>query len=123
MADEQQAKEERRGDGQGGKQDRRRAGRKVRRVACEMEVAGKVHAAVIRDLTAQGVFVITRFDAPPGTSVTLRIRRPGGDIWEIQAVTARRSDGARGLISDRGMGLVIEDAPFGFHEFFAELRS
>jgi hypothetical protein len=78
---------------------------------------------VIRDLAPQGLFVMTRFEAPPGTEVTVRIRRPGGEVWEIQAVIARRSEGQGGIISGRGMGLVIEEAPVGFHEFFESLHS
>ena len=64
---------------------------------------------------------MTRFEAAPGTCVSIRMRRPGGEIWEIQALTARQSDGRRGLVSDRGMGLVIEEASMGFHEFCASL--
>ena len=102
--------------------DRRNAPRKPRRLACEIDLEGKVHSAVIRDVTPQGLFVITRFEATPGTQVTVRMRRPGGEIWEILASTARQSDGRHGLISDRGIGLVIEEAPASFHEFCETLR-
>ena len=102
-------------------QDRRSGVRKLRRVACEIEFDGRVHSAVIRDLAPQGLFVMTRFDAAPGTCVNVRMRRPGGEIGEIQALTARHSDGRRCLSSDRGMGLVIEEASMGFHEFCASL--
>ena len=80
-------------------------------------------SAVIRDLAPQGLFVVTRFEASQGTGVTVRIRRPGGEVWEIQAITARKADGRAGIISGRGMGLVIDEAPAGFHEFFEALRS
>jgi hypothetical protein len=53
--------------------------------------------------------------------VTVRVRRPGGEIWEIQATTARNADGAQALVSRRGLGLVIDEAPPAFHEFVAEL--
>jgi hypothetical protein len=43
--------------------------------------------------------------------VTVRVRRPGGEIWEIQATTARSADGSQALISRRGLGLVIDEAP------------
>ena len=103
--------------------DRRDTARKFRRLSCEIELEGKVHSAVIRDLAPQGLFVITRFEAAPGTEVIVRIRRPGGDVWELQAITARRSDGRGGIVSGRGIGLVIEEAPIDFHEFFESLRS
>jgi hypothetical protein len=102
-------------------QDRRSAVRLTRRTSCELDVDGKVHSAVIRDVTPQGLFVVTRREIDPGTRLVLRIRRPGGEIWEILASTARQSDGRRGLISDRGIGLVIDEAPIGFHEFCASL--
>ena len=54
--------------------------------------------------------------------MTVRVRRPGGEVWEIQATTARISDGAQGLVSRRGMGLVIDEAPPAFHEFVVELE-
>jgi hypothetical protein len=102
--------------------ERRGSNRKFRRLSCEIEFEGKVHSAVIRDLAPQGLFVVTRFEAAQGTPVTVRIRRPGGAIWEIAAVTARTSDGSGALISGRGMGLMIDEAPAGFHEFFESLR-
>ena len=110
-------------DSAGEDEDRRGTGRKFRRLSCEIEFEGKVHSAVIRDLAPQGLFVVTRFEAPQGTGVTVRIRRPGGEVWEIQAITARKADGRAGIISGRGMGLVIDEAPAGFHEFFEALRS
>lgn len=90
-------------------------------MSCEIELEGKVHTGVIRDFSRQGLFVTTRFETELGTSVTLRVRRPGGEIWEIQATTARIADGADLLVSRRGLGLVVDEAPFAFHEFVAEL--
>jgi hypothetical protein len=101
--------------------DRRAGERRLRPLSCEVEFEGKVHSGVIRDLSPQGLFITMRFEAEPGTRVTVRIRRAGGEIWEIQATTARSADGANALISKRGLGLVIEEAPMAFHEFVAEL--
>ncbi len=100
----------------------RRPHRLFRPLSCEIELDGKVHSGVIRDLNLQGLFVTSRFEASRGTRVTVRVRRPGGEVWDILAMTARRDDGAKGIISRRGMGLVIEEAPEGFHEFVAELE-
>ena len=55
--------------------------------------------------------------------MTVRVRRPGGEIWDIQATTARNADGSQGLVSRRGLGLVIDEAPLAFHEFVAELEA
>jgi hypothetical protein len=105
----------------GDRGDRRRIDRRLRPLSCEIELEGKVHSGVIRDLTPQGLFVTSRFEAEPGTPVVVRVRRPGGEIWEISATCAHNADGARALISKRGFGLVIEEAPRAFHEFVAEL--
>jgi hypothetical protein len=101
--------------------DRRQLDRRLRPLSCEIELDGKVHSGVIRDLSPQGLFVTTRFEARPGTPVVVRVRRPGGEIWEISATCAHKADGARALISKRGLGLVIEEAPRAFHEFVVEL--
>ena len=69
--------------------NRRHSNRRLRPLSCEIEFEGKVHTGVIRDLTPQGLFVTSRFEAGLGTPVTVRVRRPGGEIWEIQATTAR----------------------------------
>ena len=102
--------------------NRRTFDRRLRLMSCEIEFEGKVHTGVIRDFSRQGLFVTSRFEAEFGTSVTVRVRRPGGEIWEIQATTARNADGSLGMVSRRGLGLVIDEAPPGFHEFVAELE-
>ena len=63
-----------------------------------------------------------RFEVGVGTPVTVRVRRPGGEIWEIQSTMARSADGSHGMISRRGLGLAIDEAPPAFHEFVAELE-
>jgi hypothetical protein len=101
--------------------ERRNHRRRLRPLSCEIEIDGKVHSGVIRDLSPQGLFVTVRFESEPGAPVTLRVRRPGGEIWEVQATTARHADGSGGMISRRGVGLVIEEAPVAFHEFVAQV--
>ncbi len=102
--------------------NRRDSDRRLRPLSCEIELEGKVHSGVIRDLSRQGLFVTCRFEADLGAPVIVRVRRPGGEIWEIQATTARSADGSQGLVSRRGMGLVIDEAPPAFHEFVVELE-
>lgn len=99
-----------------------RLSRRFRPLACEIEIDGKVHSGVIRDLNPQGLFVTSRFEAPRGAEVIVRVRRPGGEIWEIVATAARKDAGNLGMISRRGLGLVIEEAPEAFHEFVLELE-
>ena len=101
----------------------RRADRLERPLSCEVEIDGKSHSAVIRNLTLQGLFVTCRFSAGIDDPVVVRVRRPGGVLWEIEARVARCSDGARSLISERGFGLEILEAPAGFHSFVASLAN
>lgn len=101
--------------------NRRDLERRIRPMSCEIELDGKVHSGTIQNLSPQGLFVATRFDAELGTRVIVRVRCPGGEVWEILATAMRSDDGGQGLISRRGLGLLIEEAPIGFHEFVAEL--
>ena len=100
---------------------RRDLERRIRPMSCEIELDGKVHSGTIQNLSPQGLFVATRFDAELGARVIVRVRCPGGEVWEILATAMRSDDGGQGLISRRGLGLLIEEAPIGFHEFVAEL--
>lgn len=102
--------------------NRRRGKRRFRPLSCEIEFEGKAHTGVIRDLTREGLFVTSRFVAAPHTAVTVRVKRPGGEVWEIQATTARSDDGSQALISRRGLGLQIEAAPPAFQRFVVELE-
>ena len=104
------------------KSNRRHSNRRLRPLSCEIEIEGKVHSGVIRDLSRRGLFVTSRFEAGLGAPVIVRVRRPGGEIWEIQSTMARGADGSQALISRRGLGLVIDEAPPEFHEFVAELE-
>ena len=103
--------------------NRRDSNRRLRPLSCEIEIDGKVHSGVIRDLSRHGLFVTSCFEAGLGTPVTVLVRRPGGEIWEIRSTMARSADGSQALISRRGLGLVIDEAPAEFHEFVAELES
>jgi len=102
--------------------NRRTFDRRLRPLSCEIEFEGKVHTGVIRDFSRQGIFVTSRFEAEVGTSVSVRVKRSGGEVWEIQATTVRFADGAQALFSRRGLGLVIDEAPPAFHEFVAALE-
>ena len=104
------------------KSNRRHSNRRLRPLSCEIEIEGKVHSGVIRDLSRRGLFVTSRFEAGLGAPVIVRVRRPGGEIWEIQSTMVRGADGSQALISRRGLGLVIDEAPSAFHEFVAELE-
>ena len=96
--------------------------RKLLPLRCEIEIAGKLHSAVIRDLTAQGIFVATHIAAKPGAAVRLRVPWQG-EIWQIEAKVVRAADRGRSLVSGRGLALTIQAAPSSFHEFVASLDS
>jgi hypothetical protein len=86
-----------------------------------VEVEGTSTQAVILNLSARGVFVRTNAKAHVGTPAVVRIRRPGGAIWELDAEVVRLRGRDRVPASARGLGLEVIWAPPGFEEFVAEL--
>jgi hypothetical protein len=103
--------------------ERRALRRSFRHLACEVEVEGVSTKAVILNLNARGVFVRTNAKALVGVPAVLRIRRPGGAVWELEAEVVRLRNRDQALASARGLGLEIILAPPGFEEFVAELGS
>jgi len=101
--------------------DRRVLRRSLRHLACEVEVEGVSTKAVILNVSARGVFVRTNAKALVGAPAIVRIRRPGGVVWELEAEVARFRDRDQAPASTRGLGLEILLAPPGFEEFVAEI--
>jgi hypothetical protein len=103
--------------------ERRAERREQRALSCELIFRGRRHTGVVLDLSRQGLFLRTHFAAEPGSRVAVRIRRPGGVLWELEARVTRCDRNARGdaLISGRGLGLAILKAPQAFEDFVDEL--
>jgi hypothetical protein len=101
--------------------ERRVLRRSLRHLACEVEVEGVSTKAVILNLSARGVFVRTNAKASIGAPAIVRIRRPGGVVWELETEVARLRDRDQAPASTRGLGLEILLAPPGFEEFVAEV--
>jgi hypothetical protein len=101
----------------------RKAPRTTRHTSCELEVDGKTYTGVIIDLSATGLFVRTNVMPEERTPVRVLIRRPGGEIWEIEARVARRTDRRLTPTPRRGLGLEIEEAPHAYHVFVSTLPS
>ncbi len=101
--------------------ERRVLRRSLRHLACEVEVEGVSTTAVILNLSARGVFVRTNAKALVGAAAVVRIRRPGGVVWELEAEVARFQDRNQAPTPTRGLGLEILLAPPGFEEFVAEI--
>ena len=104
--------------------ERREAERSERRLGCELVVGERSHTAVVIDMSDTGLFVRTHAEPPPGDEVRLVLRRPGGEVWELRARVARvrRADGDSPLISGRGLGLEILEAPEAFQSFLEALQ-
>lgn len=98
----------------------RKAQRTTRHTSCELDVGGKTFTGVIVDLSATGLFVRTNMQPAEGTPVRVVMRRPGGEVWEIQACVARTT-GRRVTTPRRGLGLEIEEAPHAYHVFVSTL--
>jgi hypothetical protein len=105
--------------------DRRQSEREKRPLSCEIELAGRRQSGVIVDMSEAGIFVRTNADPAPGTEVTVRVRRPGGELWEIRARVARvgEATGAQPVFTGRGLGLKLVSAPDAFLDFVRSLSS
>ena len=101
--------------------ERRVLRRSLRHLACEVEVEGVSTKAVILNLSARGLLVRTNAKALVGVPAVVRIRRPGGLVWELDAEVARLRERDQAPASARGLGLEILLAPPGFEEFVAEI--
>lgn len=101
--------------------DARTAKRTVRRLACELYWEENRQRAVILNISSSGLFVRANTMPPVGTKVLVRIRRPGGELWEIEAEVARKLGMEEAPAWSRGVGLVTLHAPPGYDEFVAEL--
>jgi len=101
--------------------ERRVLRRSLRHLACEVEIEGVSTKAVILNVSARGVFVRTNAKALVGAPAVVRIRRPGGAIWELETEVARLRNRDQAPASTRGLGLEILLAPPGFEEFVAEI--
>jgi len=99
----------------------RKAQRTTRHTSCELEVEGKSFTGVILDLSATGIFVRTNVMPTEGSPVRVVVRRPGGEVWELQTRVARKTGRRPAPTPRRGVGLEIEEAPHAFHVFIATL--
>lgn len=99
----------------------RKARRTTRHTSCELEIAGKTYTGVIVDHSATGMFVRTNVQPIEGAPVTVVIRRPGGEIWEIDARVARKAGREAAPTPRRGVGLEIDEAPHAYHAFVGTL--
>ncbi len=99
----------------------RSAQRTTRHTSCELEIAGKSYTGVIVDHSATGMFVRTNVQPVEGAPVSVLVRRPGGEVWEIAARVARTATRPKQPTPRRGVGLVIEEAPHAYHVFVSTI--
>jgi len=101
--------------------DARTAKRTVRRLACEVSWEEERQRAVILNISSSGIFIRANTIPPVGTKVLVRIRRPGGEVWEIETEVARKLGMQEAPAWSRGVGLITLHAPPGYNKFVAEL--
>ena len=99
----------------------RQAQRTTRHTSCELDVGGKAFTGVIMDLSATGIFVRTNTMPAEGTEVRVIMRRPGGEIWELETRVARKTGRRPVTTPRRGLGLEIDEAPHAYHVFVSTL--
>ncbi len=105
--------------------ERRAVDRAARRLSCEIEDDAGRHTAVVLDMSERGLFLRTHLEPPPGTPVSVVVRRPGGEVWKLETRVARvrpsADDGP--LLTGRGLGLEIVSAPEGYFRFLEALAA
>jgi len=76
---------------------------------------------VIIDLSATGIFVRTNLMPEEGSEVRVVMRRPGGQVWELQTRVMRKTERFAAPTPRRGLGLEILEAPHAYHVFVSTL--
>lgn len=102
--------------------EKRKQQRTRKRLTCEILLGAARHAALVRDLSAAGLFVQTRVRLEPDARVRLIFGAQDGlPAFEVEARVARQRMVPPRLQSavPGGVGLVVIDPPAGFQEMVA----
>ena len=94
-------------------------------MVCEVVALGRRQTGVVVDPSTSGLFLRTNPSYAPSTDLQLEIRRPGGELWNLDVRVARVPDPerARSMVSSKGMGLSILSAPDAYYAFLDELET
>jgi hypothetical protein len=103
--------------------EKRKQQRSRRRLTCELVVDGRRWAAIVRDLSATGLFVQTRARPQPNSLVEIVFPEQDGRAeFRVEAGVARERVVPPRLQAavPEGVGLEVLDPPPAFHELVAK---
>jgi len=92
-------------------------------MTCEFTLDGRVYNAIVSDISARGVFVLTTKRLERGSEVEVRLREAStGEIpLRCRVVRVRKSHGSTSSVIPAGFGAVIEYAPEKFFDLLIEM--
>jgi hypothetical protein len=99
--------------------EKRKQRRLRRRLTCELVIGDDRHAALVRDLSAEGLFVQTRVRLTRGTELEIVFpAHEGRDTLRVQARVARQRHVPPRLQASvpGGVGLVLIDPPAAYQD-------
>ncbi len=101
--------------------ERRRGGRKKRRITCELRLGERPQRGIVLDLSPGGLFVQTDASPAPGARIELALRDTDGREAVVAVRVARKRQVPRHLrsVAPAGLGLEI-DGPSEAYQAFLE---
>jgi hypothetical protein len=93
--------------------ERRDHARTRRELPCQLLVNGLRHRGIVRDFSAQGLFVETPGELYPGACAVVSFRTPEGRRFVLEATVPHQRPVSHSLTfhTSNGFGLCIQDPP------------
>jgi hypothetical protein len=103
--------------------ENRKFQREKHRVGCEFRIKGAMHAGIVSDLSARGVFVLCSYSPDQGTPIDLILREPGHGEIHLKGRVARlrRSHRSAAVVLPGGFGVELDSAPEAFFALLVSL--
>jgi len=92
---------------------------------CALQIEGRRHRGLVRDISARGLFVQTPGELPPGANAIIAFRTPDGRRFVLETSVPHRQQVSNSLASldVGGVGLRIEDPPSAYLRWFEGVSS
>ena len=104
--------------------DKRTFKREKHRAGCEFRIdGGAMHAGIVADVSARGLYVQSSFIPEEGASIELIVRRDGVGDLPISGRVSRlkKSHRAATSVVQGGFGVEVDSAPEGFFQLLVDL--
>ena len=103
--------------------EKRKFTRENYRAGCEFRIDGAMHAGIVSDISARGLYIQSSFIPDEGTPIEMIVRQRGLDEFAIKGRVARfkRSHRAATAVVQGGFAVEVESAPEDFFQLLIEL--